>query len=58
MCSDQDVCLPVQKLYKTQVRELKEELEEKLTQYSDLERDFKNLENERSVNTEHPQENS
>jgi hypothetical protein len=36
-------------LYKTQVKELKEELEEKLSQYSELELELKNLENERQV---------
>ncbi|KAI0232790.1 hypothetical protein LSAT2_016895 [Lamellibrachia satsuma] len=34
-------------LYKTQVRELKEEVDEKLRLYVDLDTDFKNLENDR-----------
>ena len=37
----------VQTLYKTQVRELREELEEKIKELADLDTDAKNLENER-----------
>ena len=39
----------MQTLYKTQLRELKEELEEKIKHYTDLENDHKHLENERLV---------
>ena len=38
-----------QTLYKTQMRELKDELEEKIRQYADLEGDHRIIENERSV---------
>ena len=37
----------MQTLYKTQLRELKEELEEKIKHYTDLENDHKHLESER-----------
>ena len=35
-------------MYKTQQKELKEDLEEKIKQYTDLETDYKNLESERN----------
>jgi len=46
-CLVDRLCCLLQTLYKTQVRELKEEVDEKLRLYVDLDTDFKNLENDR-----------
>ena len=48
-CTDSKDILIFQTLYKTQVRELKEEIDEKIKQFQDVDMDYKALEADRSV---------